>query len=39
VEQRHLLLNNFICENLENKDFLQLCEDTANAWRRIGLGI
>jgi hypothetical protein len=39
VEQRQLLLNNFICENLENKDFLRLCEDTAVAWRRIGLGM
>ena len=39
VEERHLLLNTFICENLGNKDFIQLCEDTANAWRRIGLGM
>ena len=36
-EERQMLLNDFICENLENKDFLQLCEDTAVAWRRIGL--
>jgi hypothetical protein len=38
-EQRQMLLNDFICDNLENKDFLQLCEDAAVAWRRIGLGI
>lgn len=39
VEQRQHLLNNFICENLENQEFLQLCEDMAVAWRRIGLGV
>lgn len=38
-EQRQLILNDFICENLENEDFLQLCEDTEKAWRRIGLGM
>lgn len=37
-EQRHQILNDFICENLENKDFLKLCEDMAVSWRRIGLG-
>jgi hypothetical protein len=38
-EQRLLLLNDFICDNLENADFLQLCQDTEKAWRRIGLGM
>jgi hypothetical protein len=38
IEARHHLLNNFICQNLENPDFLQLCQDTELAWRRIGLG-
>jgi len=38
-EQRLLLLNDFICDNLENADFLQLCQDTEKAWRRIGLGL
>jgi len=38
-EQRHVIINDFICENLENKDFLLLCEDTEKAWRRIGLGM
>ncbi|KAH8601345.1 hypothetical protein B0O99DRAFT_667754 [Bisporella sp. PMI_857] len=38
-EQRHILLNNFICENLDNADFLKLCQDTEKAWRRIGLGM
>lgn len=39
VEQRQLLLNDFICENLENNDFLKLCEEMAASWRRIGLGM
>ena len=38
-EQRQLILNDFICENLENPEFLQLCSDTEKAWRRIGLGM
>lgn len=38
-ETRSIILNDFICENLENRDFLQLCEDTENAWRRIGFGM
>ena len=38
-EQRLLLLNDFICDNLENADFLQLCQDTEKTWRRIGLGM
>jgi len=38
-EQRLSLLNSFICENLENADFLQLCQDTEKSWRRIGLGM
>jgi hypothetical protein len=37
-EQRQLILNDFICENLENSDFLLLCEDTEKAWRTIGFG-
>ena len=38
-EQRLAMLNNFICDNLENEEFVKLCEDTENAWRRIGLGM
>jgi hypothetical protein len=38
-EQRQLIVNDFICANLENTDFLRLCEDTEKAWRRIGLGM
>ena len=38
-DERQRILNNFICENLENKDFIQLCEDTMVSWRRIGLGL
>lgn len=38
-EHRQMMLNDFICENLENAEFLKLCEDAGNAWRRIGLGL
>jgi hypothetical protein len=38
-ERRYTLLNDFICKNLENAEFLQLCQDTEKAWRRIGLGM
>jgi hypothetical protein len=38
-EQRQMMLNEFICENLENSEFLQLCADTEKAWRRIGFGM
>jgi hypothetical protein len=38
-EHRHAMLNDFICENLENPDFLQLCQDAEFSWRRIGLGM
>jgi hypothetical protein len=36
---RHIMLNDFICENLDNPNFLQLCQDAEFAWRRIGLGM
>ena len=36
---RQNMLNDFICDNLENPDFLQLCQDAQFAWRRIGLGM
>lgn len=38
-ESRVALVNDFICENLENPEFLQLCQDTEFSWRRIGLGL
>jgi hypothetical protein len=38
-EQRQAMLSDFICENLENADFLKLCEDTEKSWQRIGLGM
>jgi hypothetical protein len=38
-EHRDKILNDFICENLENPDFIQLCQDTEISWRRIGLGM
>ncbi|RDW85567.1 hypothetical protein BP5796_03892 [Coleophoma crateriformis] len=36
---RHDMLNDFICENLENENFLALCEDTEQAWRKLGLDL
>ncbi|KAH7346337.1 hypothetical protein BKA65DRAFT_537026 [Rhexocercosporidium sp. MPI-PUGE-AT-0058] len=39
ADRRHMMLNDFICQNLENPDFLRLCADTENAWRRLGLGM
>jgi hypothetical protein len=38
-EHRDKILNDFICDNLENSDFIQLCLDTEISWRRIGLGM
>lgn len=38
-EQRQRILNEFICENLENPEFVQLCEDAEKTWRRMGLGM
>jgi hypothetical protein len=38
-EQRQQILNEFICENLDNPEFIHLCEDTEKAWRRMGLGM
>jgi hypothetical protein len=36
-EQRQTIINDFICDNLDSEEFLQLCEDTGDVWRRIGL--
>ena len=36
-EERQAIINDFICESLDNEDFLKLCEDTAEVWRRIAL--
>jgi hypothetical protein len=36
-ENRHDMLNDFICDNLTNDGFLQLCKDMEIAWRRIAL--
>lgn len=38
-EERQAMLNDWICQNIENEDFLKLCKDTEHAWRRIGLGM
>ncbi|CZS94786.1 uncharacterized protein RAG0_04641 [Rhynchosporium agropyri] len=37
-DARHAMLNDFIIQNLEDPNFLKLCDDMGNAWRRIGLG-
>lgn len=36
-EERQAVINDFIIENLENENFLKLCEDVGEVWRRIGL--
>ncbi|RKF74566.1 hypothetical protein GcM1_238002 [Golovinomyces cichoracearum] len=38
-EIRHSLIQDFICESLENEDFLQLCKDVEFSWQRICLGM
>lgn len=38
-EERDVMLNNFICENLRDENFLQLCVDMEKAWRRLGLEV
>ncbi|KAL2069517.1 hypothetical protein VTL71DRAFT_14196 [Oculimacula yallundae] len=38
TDRRHAMLDDFICQNLQDPDFLKLCDDMDNAWRRIGLG-
>lgn len=37
-EERQATVNDWIIENLRDEDFLKLCEDVGNAWRRIGMG-
>jgi hypothetical protein len=37
-EERQSIISDFICESLDSEDFIRICEDTACAWRRIGLG-
>jgi hypothetical protein len=36
-EKRQAIINDFICENLDNDEFLQLVEEVGDVWRRIGL--
>ncbi|TQS36672.1 hypothetical protein Golomagni_02869 [Golovinomyces magnicellulatus] len=38
-EIRHSLIQDFICESLENEDFLKLCKDVEFSWQRICLGM
>lgn len=35
-EKRLDLINEFLCKNLENPQFIKLCEDMEHSWRRIG---
>lgn len=37
-EDRLASIDDLICQHLMDDDFLQLCEDVENSWRRIGLG-
>ncbi|PBP20944.1 hypothetical protein BUE80_DR008250 [Diplocarpon rosae] len=39
AEHRQMIVDDFICQNLESADFLQLCVDMETAWRKIGLGL
>jgi hypothetical protein len=39
TDERQAIINDFVCENLDNEDFIKLCEDTGEVWRRIGLEI
>lgn len=36
-EERGKLVNIYICDQLDNPDFLELCKDMDNAWRRLAL--
>ena len=38
IEDRRAILDDFVVEHLENPDFVTLCEDVENCWRRIGFG-
>ncbi|KAG9241256.1 hypothetical protein BJ878DRAFT_398982, partial [Calycina marina] len=35
-EERNALFHDFVCENLDNKDFLQLLGDMHVAWQKAG---
>ncbi|KAI9818791.1 MAG: hypothetical protein M1827_007611 [Pycnora praestabilis] len=38
-QDRLVAIDDMICQNLMDDNFLQLCEDVENSWRRIGLGL
>ena len=38
ASDRASLVENWICEQLEDDAFIQLCEDVEGVWRRIALG-
>ncbi|KAL2351301.1 hypothetical protein BJ546DRAFT_353971 [Cryomyces antarcticus] len=38
-EARRTAIDDLICRNLNDDNFLMLCEDVESCWRRIGLGI
>ncbi|KAI9871490.1 MAG: hypothetical protein M1830_002859 [Pleopsidium flavum] len=38
-EDRMAAIDDMICQNIMDDDFLKLCEDVENSWRRIGLGV
>lgn len=39
LEDRQAALDEFMVQNLENSDFVKLCKDVENCWKRIALGL
>lgn len=39
LEDRQTALDEFMVENIENPNFMVLCKDVENCWRRIALGL
>lgn len=39
LEDRQAALDEFMVQNLENPDFVTLCKDVENCWKRIALGL
>lgn len=39
LEDRQAALDEFMVQNLENPDFVRLCKDVENCWKRIALGL
>lgn len=39
VEQRRVIVSNWIVQHIEDDAFLALCEDVYGTWQRVGLGL